>query len=317
MKKVFITGITGFAGSHLAHYLESLHEFEISGTYLTTDSKKNITSADIQLIQVDLQDEQKISDIIGSVHPDFIYHLAALPSPADSFKNPSSFLTNNITAEVNVLEALRKQKLFHTRVLIVASGDMYGMIAPQDLPVKENTPLRPTSPYAVSKIAQDYLGLQYFITYNIPIIRIRPFNHVGPRLSPQFVISAFSKQIAEIEKKKQEPIMHVGNLESKRDFTDVSDMVRAYHLILEKGLPGEVYNIGSGKSYKIADILKKLLELSLTKITIETDQQLLRPSDIADIVCDYSKLHMITGWQPKVPIEETLKRTLDYWRNIV
>lgn len=317
MKKVFITGITGFAGSHLADYLSSKNEFEITGTYLTTDSKKNIQTDAVKLIQVDLQDAQKVADIIESVKPDYIYHLAALPSPAESFKNPSEFLTNNISAEVNVLEAVKKHNLLQTRILIVASGDMYGMIQPGELPVNESVPLRPTSPYAVSKIAQDYLGLQYFISYGILIIRVRPFNHVGPRLSPQFVISAFSKQIAEIEKKKKEPIIRVGNLESKRDFTDVSDMVRAYQLILEKGTPGEVYNIGSGKSYKIADILAQLLQLSSVDIKVEVDQKLLRPSDIPDIVCDYSKLSMVTGWKPQVSIVETLKKTLDFWRNVV
>jgi len=175
----------------------------------------------------------------------------------------------------------------------------------------------PTNPYAVSKIAQDFLGLQYFLSYGLKIVRVRPFNHIGPRQSPRFVVPSFAKQIAEIEKGKKENILHVGNLSSRRDFTDVRDMVAAYLLSLEKGDLGDVYNIGSGVSRQISKMLDMLLSLSSKKIDVEIDKSLFRPKDDPELVCDKSKFTKQTGWEPKIEIEKTLKDTLDYYRNIV
>ena len=185
------------------------------------------------------------------------------------------------------------------------------------MPVDEGTALRPANPYAVTKIAQDFLGLQYNISYKMPLIRVRPFNHIGPRQMPGFVVADFAKQIAEIELNQQEPIIHVGNLDAKRDFTDVRDMVKAYGVILEKGVPGDVYNIGSGKSVKIGDILDMLIGLSNSKIEKKLDVSKLRPSDVPEIVCNNTKIRNITSWEPTISLETTLKDTLDYWRNIV
>ena len=221
MKKVFITGITGFAGSFLAEHIASQKDYEIFGSFLSDTNLENTASVKekVSLRQIDLRDSQKLQDLIKEIRPDFVYHLAALTSPADSFKNPAGFINNNTEAEVNLLEAIRVAGIF-PKVLIASSAEVYGEVAAGNLPIDEDTPLRPATPYAVSKIAQDFLGLQYFISYKIPVIRVRPFNHIGPRQAPNFVVSSFSKRIVDIERGK-ESVMRVGNLMAKRDFTDV------------------------------------------------------------------------------------------------
>src|SRR3989344_2129613 len=209
MKKTFITGITGFAGSFLAEHL--LEEgYEVSGTYLTEESLSNISSVQdkVNLHKVDLQDAQVIEGIIASERPDLIFHLAALTAPGKSFENPNEFITNNISAEVNLLEGIRKASIL-PRTLIISSAEVYGNVLPSDLPIDEETELRPVNPYAVSKVACDFLGLQYFLSYKFPIVRVRPFNHIGPRQSPSFVVAAFAKKIAEIERGKMEPLLKV------------------------------------------------------------------------------------------------------------
>lgn len=319
MKKVLITGITGFAGSYLAEHLLSSNKYDISGTYLFEESLNNVELAKdkLNLIKADLSEEKTVFKIIEDVSPDIIFHLAALTSPADSFKNPTITLTNNISLQVNLLEAVRKYNLLNTKILITSSADIYGQVAKEDLPIDEQTPLMPTNPYSVSKIAQDFLGLSYFLSYKLNIVRVRPFNHIGPRQSPNFVVSSFAKQIAEIEKGKKEPILHVGNLETKRDFTDVRDMVAAYVLAIEKGKDGEIYNIGSGTSYEISDILNKLISKSLSKIKVEKDETLFRPGDTPNLICDARKFTELTGWKPQISVDKTLEDTLDYWRNII
>jgi len=319
MKKVLITGITGFAGSYLAEYLVDKKEYEIWGTYLFDDSLANVAAIKdkTNLIKIDLSKEENVFNLVKDAAPSLIFHLAALTSPADSFKSPTETLTNNISLQINLLEAVRKFNLFKTKILIVSSADIYGLVKKENLPIDEQTPLTPTSPYSVSKIAQDFLGLTYFLSYKLRIVRVRPFNHIGPRQSPQFVVSSFAKQIAEIEKGKRNPILKVGNLEAKRDFTDVKDMVRAYAAVMGKGKIGDVYNIGSGTSYKISDILNKLVFMSSSKIKIEKEEGLLRPSDNPELICDSTKFVKLTGWKPEISIEETLKDTLDYWRNII
>jgi len=317
MKKVFITGITGFAGSFLAEHIASQKDYEIFGSFLSDTNLENTSSVKekVSLRQIDLRDSRKLQDLIKEIRPDFVYHLAALTSPADSFKNPVEFINNNIEAEVNLLEAIRKTGIL-PKVLIASSAEVYGEVAAGDLPIDEDTPLRPASPYAVSKVAQDFLGLQYFISYKIPVIRVRPFNHIGPRQAPNFVVSSFSKRIVDIERGK-ESVMRVGNLMAKRDFTDVRDIARGYLLLLEMGDPGDVYNIGSGRSYKISEILDKLLSMANKDIKTEIDKQLLRPIDVPELVCDNKKIFQKTSWKPEIPIEKTLADTLDYWRNMV
>jgi GDP-4-dehydro-6-deoxy-D-mannose reductase len=320
MRRVLITGISGFAGSHLVEFLLSKKKYNISGTYLIPDNvKKNLgkVKSDIRLIQVDLTNSKKVDDLLNLIKPDFVFHLAALPYTAASFKAPFLTMKNNIASQMNVLSAIKDNNLFDTKVLVVSSGEIYGLVEKEDLPIDEETKLMPTSPYAVSKIAQDFLGLQYFLSYKLKIIRVRPFNHIGPRQSPSFVVASIARKIAEIEKGKREGVISVGNLVPKRDFTDVRDMVAAYVLAIEKGKVGDVYNIGTEKSYKISEVLDNLLKLSKVKIKVSIDKNLLRPVDIPELLCDATKFRKLTNWRPKIPITTTLKDTLDYWRSIV
>lgn len=319
MKKVLITGITGFVGQHLASHLIPQNNYEIVGTYRSDASLDSFGELKnhITFKKVDLGNAEAVAECILSEKPDAVIHLAAQASPAASFKTPIDTLTNNIASEYSVLEALKINNMRDTRVLIISTGEIYGLVTPTDIPVDENTPLRPASPYAVSKIAQDYLGLQYHLAYHLDIIRLRPFNHIGPGQKAGYVVADFAKQIAEIEKDVKEPILSVGNLNAKRDFTDVRDMVKAYGLVLEKGESGEVYNLGSGHSHKIADILEQLLALSEKEIEVKVDPERFRPVDVPEIVCNNRKFTSLTQWKPEIPFETTLKDILDYWRNIV
>ncbi len=319
-RKILITGSTGFVGYHLIEYLLSKKkDCEIYGTYLDESSLNSFIGYKdkVNFLKGDLTDNNIVKDIVSRIKPDTVYHLAAFAATSKSFNLPIEVIMNNVSVQVSLLEAVRKSKLFDTKILVVSSGDIYGKVLEKDLPVNEDTKLNPANPYSVSKITQDYLGLQYFITYGLKIIRARPFNHIGPGQSPNFVVSAFSKKIAEIEKGKRDPVLPVGNLNSRRDFTNVKDIVRAYDLLIDKGQEGEVYNIGSGKSYKIGDILDMLLSFSKEKIKVEIDEKLLRPVDEHNLYCDYSKLNKLTGWEPTISIEDTLRQTLDYWRNII
>ena len=310
---------TGFAGSHLAEYLLSQNDYEVSGIHSSDRNLNNVSEIKdkLQLFQIDLNDAEKTKEVVNKINPDIIFHLAAYAIPGDSFKNAASFINNNSTAQINLFEAVKKNKLLDTKIILISSAHIYGLVDSSDLPVKEDAPFKPDSPYAVSKITQDYLGFCYHLAHKLPIIRLRPFNHIGPRLSTGISISRFAKLIAEIEKGKSEPVLTVGNLSAKRDFTDVGDMVRAYVLASEKCTIGEAYNIGTGVSFTIQEILDKLLALSSVKITVKTDDSLLRPSDNPELRADASKFMDATGWKPEKSIEKTLEDTLDYWRNIV
>jgi GDP-4-dehydro-6-deoxy-D-mannose reductase len=319
MKKILITGITGFAGQYLAESLIDSSSSELHGTYHSEDSlnrlgeiKNKITS-----YQVDLTDRDQVEKLINQVQPDEVYNLASQTSPSQSIKDPAETLMTNSLSELYLFEAIKRSANPHSRILAVSSAEIYGAIEPSDLPINEETSLRPTTPYAVSKITQDYLALQYFLAHKLQIVRVRPFNHFGPRQQPKFVLPMFAKQIAAIEKGQQEPVMKVGNLKARKDFTDVRDMVKAYILVMENGIPGEVYAIGSGKSVEIQWLLDTLLSLSDKEISIEEDPALVRPIDTPDIYADHSKVTKLTGWEPQIPLEKTLKDTLDYFRKLV
>ncbi len=318
MKKVLITGASGFTGGYLCEHFLLQEKYEISGTYHREESLEHSPIKDkINVKNIDLLNGERVLNLIEEIKPDYVVHLAAASSPQQSFKDPIDTFTTNVSAEINLLEAIRKANLVKTRILITSSCEVYGYVKTEDLPVSESTSLRPATPYAVSKLTQDYLALQYYIAYNLQCIRVRPFNHIGPRQSSRFVVSDFSKQIAEIEKGKREPVVHAGNLDAKRDFTDVRDIVKAYELLLQKGAAGEVYNIGSGVSYSARDILNILLELTTSNITLKIDSKKMRPGDMPDIVCSNKKLMKLTGWKPEIPLKQTLRDTLDYWRGIV
>jgi len=231
-----------------------------------------------------------------------------------SWNSPIDTIHNNVAGQVNLFEAVRRFGL-GTKIQIACSSEEYGQVEPEETPIKETNPLRPLSPYAISKVAQDYLGYQYYRSYGLHVVRTITFNHTGPRRGENFVTSNFAKQIVDIEKGRKEPVLHVGNLEAKRDFTDVRDVVRGYWLALEKGRPGENYNIASGTCYTIADMLQTLLGFSDVKIEIRTDPERLRPSDVEILLGDYGKFREATGWQPEIPFERTMEDLLNYWRS--
>jgi GDP-4-dehydro-6-deoxy-D-mannose reductase len=314
MKKVLITGITGFAGSHLSELLLK-KGYQIFGTARPRSKTENIDhlSQKIKLFDADILDSHSVYEVIHTVKPNFIFHLAAQSFVPTSWASPANTLETNLIGSVHLFEAVRKVGI-KPRIQIACSSEEYGLIKPSEIPVKETNPLRPLSPYAVSKVAMDMLGYQYFQSYQMKIIRTRAFNHTGPRRGESFVCSNFAKQIAQIEKGKKKPALMVGNLEAKRDFTDVRDIVRGYLLAVQKGEPGQVYNLCSGKAITIKEVLNLLLGMAKIKIEVKKDPARMRPSDVPILEGDYSQFKKRTGWQPRIPFEKTLRDLLDYWR---
>lgn len=290
----------------------------VFGVGLPKDSTRNIRhiESQIRLYRVDLTDYDGVRDVISSAEPDQIFHLAAQASVERAWEDPGGTLVNNITAQLNLLRAIIACDL-DPRILVVASADEYGLVEIEDLPADEDTPLRPLNPYAVSKIAQDYLGYQYHLSHDLKVVRVRPFNHTGPRQGLGFVVPDFCRQIALIEDGRQESVMRVGNLAAQRDFSDVRDVVRAYYLALSKGEPGAVYNVGSSRTYSIREILDLLLSLSEVEIRVKQDPERMRPSDVPVLVCDTRYFGRTTGWEPRYRMQQTLCDTLNYWRNQV
>jgi GDP-4-dehydro-6-deoxy-D-mannose reductase len=313
MMRVLITGINGFVGGHLAEYLLQAGEYEIWGVALEETLRLSHLRDQVQVLQVDLSNREQTVAAIGQVRPQVIFHLAGQAFVPESFQDPAGTLSTNIMAQLHILLALQEHTI-PARVLVVGSYEEYGHITPDDLPIDENTPLRPASPYGVSKIAQDMLALQYHISHRLDVVRVRPFNHIGPRQNNRFVASSFARQIAMIEQGRQPPVLSVGNLSAQRDFTDVRDMVRAYALAVEHGESGQVYNIGSGQAVSIQHLLDTLLGASKQPIEVRQDPQRMRPVDMPVVVCDASRFRAHTGWQPQIAFAQTLRDILDEWR---
>ncbi len=316
--KVLITGITGFVGSHLADYALTKEKVEVYGTIRWRSKTENIEHIKdkLHLIQCNLSDASSVNDLIADIKPDKIFHLAAQSFVPTSWNSPAETLTTNIIGELNIFEAIRRSKI-NPWMQIAGSSEEYGMVYPEETPIKETNPLRPLSPYGVSKVGQDLLAYQYYMSYKLNVVRTRAFNHTGPRRGDVFVCSEFAKRIVEIEKGKKEPVILVGNLEAQRDFTDARDIVKAYWLGLGKCKPGEVYNICTGKAYRISEVLDILIGLSRVKVEVKKDPAKMRPSDVPYLGGDNTKFRDATGWKPEIPFEKTMNDLLNYWREKV
>ena len=306
--KALIIGAAGFVGKYLAEHLLA-EGWDVAGTKLP----KETTNLPVPVYDLEILDPQAITGLLESEKPDVIFHLAALSSVALSWKQPALTVDINIKGAANLLEAVRAMKK-RPRVLLIGSGEEYGYVRPNELPIQEGTPLRPGNIYAATKIAQGLLGQIYARAYGLEVVIVRAFNHIGPGQTDTFVIPEFCKQVARIEAGLNEPVIYVGNLEAKRDFTDVRDIVRAYRLLAEKGESGIIYNVGSGKAVSIADMLGEILSLTDAIILVELDPLRMRPSDIPVIEADITRLQSLTGWKPEIPIENTLVDILDEWR---
>ncbi len=328
------------AGSHLAEYLLNIEGLEIYGTYrwrsrvdnlddLRKAGKVNIITggfesmlhertdtSKLNLIEADITDSFSMKWVIGAVKPDRIFHLAAQSYVHASWGAPAETLHTNIIGEVNLLEAVRSAGI-DPIIHIAGSSEEYGLVLPDELPVKETNPLRPLSPYGVSKATQEMIAYQYFMSYGLKSVITRAFNHEGPRRGEVFVTSNLAKQIVEVEKGLKPPILYVGDLSSVRDWSDVRDVIKAYWLVTEMGTPGEVYNIGSGVGREVREMLDMLLGMSNVDIEVEVDHARLRPSDVKVLVCDSTRFRKLTGWKPQIPFDKTLRDLLDYWRERV
>jgi GDP-4-dehydro-6-deoxy-D-mannose reductase len=311
--QVLITGIAGFVGYWLTRYLLSVPEVTIHGTIHRHDRRIRAFQDQIHLHRGDLRNAVWTDEVIRQVQPDLLLHLAAWSDVGGSWQQPWVAYELNIQCQLNLLESVRRLRPT-CRTLVVASNEVYGLVQREDIPIDEETPFRPNSPYGVSKIAQDMMGLQYWHNYQLPVVRVRSFNHIGPGQSEDFVASAFARQIAEIEAGLRQPVLRVGNLDAVRDFTDVRDVVRAYWLAVNQGELGEVYNVGSSNGQPVRWLLENLLSMSELEIQVQPDAARMRPSDVPVSICDNRKLVAATGWQPQIDLRQTLQEILDDWR---
>jgi len=315
-ERVLITGITGFVGSHLVDYLITLKDIEIFGMRRwrsRTEHIDHLTSR-VPILECDLRDQGSVNRILAEIRPTRIFHLAAQSFVPASWTAPEESLHTNIIGTLHLLEGVRQAGI-DPWIQIAGSSEEYGLVHPEETPIRESNPLRPLSPYAVSKVGTDLLAYQFFQSYGMKLVRTRAFNHTGPRRGDVFVCSDFAKQIVEAEKGRREPVIYVGNLEAKRDFTDVRDVVKAYWLSLQHCEAGEVYNIASGTAWAIQEILDMLIARSATPIEVKEDPARMRPSDVPILLGDSSNFREATGWKPEIPFEQTLQDILDYWRD--
>jgi GDP-4-dehydro-6-deoxy-D-mannose reductase len=308
-----ITGAAGFAAGHLIAELEAATDWAIVG--LARHAAPD-PSARVRMLGADLRERRLVERVVEHWQPDYVFHLAAQSYVPKSLATPADTLTNNVVGQVNLLEALRTHAP-SARILVVGSAEEYGFASPDEMPLNEEQPFRPGNPYAVSKITQDMLGYQYHRSHGLHVVRVRPFNHFGPGQSDRFVIATFARQIAEAERGLIEPAVLHGDLSPRRDFLDVRDVVRGYRQALQLGKAGEVYNIASGHGHRIGDLLDRLIEQARIPLQVAIDPARLRPSDTPVLVGDASRFTTATGWQPQIPIEQSLSDILNDWRRRV
>ena len=317
-----ITGFDGFVGPYLALHLLD-HGRRVWGTMYKGlkeipphPLKETLRKNAVRILPVDLVDDENVGEVIDQVKPDEVYHLAGISHIPTSWENPRLTFLTNVMGTVNLLEAIRNSGR-RVRVLIISSAEVYGKPAPGDLPTRETAPIKPGNPYAASKAALDLLAFQWSRYPGMHVVRARPFSHTGPGQSPNFVCSGFARQLAAVSLGQAPPLVTVGNLSVRRDFTDVRDVARAYRLVLEKGKNGEVYNICSGKSYSIKTILQTLVSFSDQPIKVKKDPARLRVSDVPETRGSCAKLKKATGWQPEIPFPQTLRDLYEYWKHPV
>jgi GDP-4-dehydro-6-deoxy-D-mannose reductase len=315
--KVLVTGAGGFVAGHLLDFLRAEHpETELFGLVRPHGTAPGPAGGAITVLEADLNDPASLEPVLDAVTPDRIVHLAGQSSVHLSWIDPGGTLRTNVLGIVHLLDAVRRRGLAPS-VLVVGSAEEYGMVDPADLPLREDMPLRPSSPYAVSKVAQGLLALQYGPAGGLRILRTRTFHHTGPGRGETFAESSFARQIAEIEAGKRPPVLQVGNLDAVRDYSDVRDVVRAYWALLDRGEAGEVYNVCSGRGRRIRDLLEVLLAATGAKVEVRVDKDRLRPSDVPALVGDPARLRAATGWQPRVSLEDSLRELLQDWRQRV
>lgn len=310
--KAMIIGGAGFVGAYLTRHLHDDLKWEV----VVTKMPQEQIEANAKVVDLNILESDKVVSLLQEEQPDYIFHLAAQSSVAVSWKNPGLTVDVNIKGAVNVLEAVRIMEK-PARVLLIGSGEEYGHILPEESPIKETNHVRPGNIYAATKACQNMLGAIYAEAYQMDVMMVRAFNHIGPNQAPIFVVADFCKQVAEMEAGMREPVMQVGNLSAKRDFTDVRDVVRAYGLLVQYGKAGETYNVGSGQAIAIEQILQMIVSKSALDIQIEIDPEKLRPVDVPIIEANTQKLVQMTGWKREISLEQTIQETLDYWRKEV
>jgi GDPmannose 4,6-dehydratase/GDP-4-dehydro-6-deoxy-D-mannose reductase len=308
--------VSGFAGSYLAEHLLAQPGVEVFGWKRWNSPLDNLTIVldRVTLFDVDIADPHSVRRGIAEVRPERIFHLAALSYVPASFRTPHDAVRVNTLGTLALLEAVRDSGL-DPLVHVCSSSEVYGQVPEAELPIHEDTPLRPQSPYGVSKVAEDLLAYQYHMSYGLRVLRSRAFTHVGPRGRDLVAMPAFARQIAELELGvRKEQVIRVGNVDSVRTFADVRDIAAAYWLLTEHGAVGEVYNIAGRHTCTVGEMLDALLALSDVRPRIEVDPSLLRPSDVTRQVADISKFQRATGWEPRVPFDRIVREVLDYWR---
>lgn len=315
MVKYLITGANGFCGRHLADVLDCDGN-SVYGISRTIPDALVAQHPNVTYEQCNLVDHTSVYNMLKKIEPDCIFHLAAESSVGSSWKNPVNMMNNNVLSQINIFEAVRELEL-PTRIIVACSSEEYGLIKESDLPINEKCCFNPLSTYAVSKVSQDMLAYQYNKSYGMDIVRVRSFNLTGPGRPPTYALSSFAYQIAKIEKKMIKNVISVGNLDVKRDYTDVRDAVNGYYELALKAKPGTVYNLCSGKAYDLRELLDVLISFSTTDVNVEKDNLKFRPSDLPIMLGDNTKIKTEIGWAPKIDIKTTLHDLLDYWRKYV